>query len=86
MGFVGFIGFKGFIMRGFRPKIRGTIMGVLIIRTIAFWGSILGSPYAFGQLPRVCGLGFRMWLREREHWTGRWTCEFRVGRFLRCTL
>ena len=43
-------------MWGF-PKIRGTILGVPIIRTmtIAFWGlfwgpPILGSPY-FGKLP-----------------------------------
>ena len=26
------------------PKIRGTILGVPIIRTIVFWGSTLGSP------------------------------------------
>ena len=32
------------------PKIRGTILGVPIIRTIIFWGSMLGSPY-FGKLP-----------------------------------
>ena len=34
------------------PKIRGTIfiLGVPIIRTIVFWGSILGSPY-LGKLP-----------------------------------
>ena len=32
------------------PKNRGTFFGVPIIRTIVFWGSILGSPY-FGKLP-----------------------------------
>ena len=32
------------------PKIRGTILGVPIIRTIVFWGSILGSPH-FEKLP-----------------------------------
>ena len=26
------------------PKIRGTILGVPIVRTIVYWGSILGSP------------------------------------------
>ena len=32
------------------PKIRGTFLGVPIIRIIVYWGSILGSPY-FGKLP-----------------------------------
>ena len=32
------------------PKIRGTLLGVPIIRIIVSWGSILGSPY-FGKLP-----------------------------------
>ena len=32
------------------PKLGGTLLGVPIIRTIVFWGSILGSPY-FGKLP-----------------------------------
>ena len=32
------------------PKIRGTFLRVPIIRTIAFFGSILGSSY-FGKLP-----------------------------------
>ena len=32
------------------PKIKGTLLGVPIIRTLAFLGSILGSPY-FGKLP-----------------------------------
>ena len=32
------------------PKIGGAFLGVPIIRTIVFWGSILGSPY-FGKLP-----------------------------------
>ena len=32
------------------PKIRGTLLGVPIIRTIVFLGSILGSPY-YGELP-----------------------------------
>ena len=26
------------------PRIRGTLLGVLIIGTIVFWGCILGSP------------------------------------------
>ena len=32
------------------PKIRGTFLGVPIIRITIYWGSILGSPY-FGKLP-----------------------------------
>ena len=45
------------------PKIRGTILGVPIIRTIVFGGPMLGSPY-FGRLlhilerDRVPRLGF----------------------------
>ena len=35
------------------PKIRGTFLGVPIIRTIVFLGSILGSPY-LGKLPCTC--------------------------------
>ena len=38
------------------PKIRGTILGVPIIRTIVFLGSILGTRY-FGKLP--CLFGFQ---------------------------
>ena len=36
-------------MWGF-PKIRGTILGVLIFRIIVYWGLYWGSPY-FGKLP-----------------------------------
>ena len=32
------------------PKIRGTLLGVPIIRTYSILGSTLGSPY-FGKLP-----------------------------------
>ena len=32
------------------PKIRGTFLGVPIIRTIVFWGVYWGTPY-FGKLP-----------------------------------
>ena len=32
------------------PKIRGTFLGIPIVRTIMFLGPILGSPY-FGKLP-----------------------------------
>ena len=32
------------------PKIRGTCLGVPMIRITVFWGSILGFPY-FGKLP-----------------------------------
>ena len=32
------------------PKIRGTLLGVPIIRTIVFWGLYWGPPY-FGKLP-----------------------------------
>ena len=31
-------------------KIRGTLLGVPILRTIVYWGSILGSP-CFGKVP-----------------------------------
>ena len=34
------------------PKIKGTFLGVPIIRFIVFWGSILGFPY-LGKLPQV---------------------------------
>ena len=37
------------LCRGF-PKIRGTILGVPIIRITVFLGSMLGSPY-LGKLP-----------------------------------
>ena len=33
------------------PKIKGTLLGVPIIRTKIFWG-LLGSPY-FGKLPYI---------------------------------
>ena len=32
------------------PKIRGTFLGVLILRIIVYWGLYWGSPY-FGKLP-----------------------------------
>ena len=32
------------------PNIRGTFLGVPILRIIIFWGSILGAPY-FGKQP-----------------------------------
>ena len=32
------------------PKIRGTFLGVPIIRIVIYWGSMLGSPY-LGKLP-----------------------------------
>ena len=37
------------------PKVRGTFLGILIIRTIVYiiLGSILGFPY-FGKVPYVC--------------------------------
>ena len=39
------------------PKIRGTILGVLLYKDYSIWGSILGFPY-FGKVPNVCtGLG-----------------------------
>ena len=38
-------------MAGF-PEIRATMLGVPIIRTIAFWGPRLGSPYLW-KLPYV---------------------------------
>ena len=44
------------------PKIRGTLLGVPLIRTLVSWGLHLGSPY-FGKLPfkeGLLGLGFRV--------------------------
>ena len=41
------------------PKIRGTILGVPIIRAIVFGGSILGFPY-LGKLPYWGGVGGRL--------------------------
>ena len=59
------IGVYGFRTLGFRvwrgeiadwdmelPKIWGTFLGVPIIRTIIFWGSILESP-CFGKPPDI---------------------------------
>ena len=37
------------------PKIRGTVLGVPIIRTIVFWGLYWGSPY-FWKLPDGSGV------------------------------
>ena len=34
------------------PKIKGTLSGVPIIRTVAYWGSMLGSHY-LGKLPHT---------------------------------
>ena len=64
-GFKG-LGFKGFGFKvakaiwGF-PKIRGTILGVPIIRIIIYWGLYWGpSIFYFGKLPfGAWGLGFK---------------------------
>ena len=42
------------------PKIRGTSLGVSIIRTIVYNGSILGSPY-FRKVPNCSHT--RCWLK-----------------------
>ena len=40
------------------PKTRGSVSGVPIRRTIAFWGRCWGSPFLEGtQLPDVFSLG-----------------------------
>ena len=52
-------------LKGGFPKIRGTILGVSIVRTIVILGSTLGGPY-FGKLPRVSGLYLRD--HRRLHW------------------
>ena len=46
------------------PKIRGTFLGVPIIRTILFWGSILGSPY-LGKLPFATVYIWSNWMDHR---------------------
>ena len=45
--------YRGLEGLGF-PKIRGTLLGIPIIRTIVFLGSIFGFPYS-GKLPYLTG-------------------------------
>ena len=56
------LGIFGIRIWGF-PKIRGTFLGVLIIRTIVYWGLYRG-PLILGNYHvgfRVEGLGFGLW-------------------------
>ena len=43
------LGFRAYDAKAYGNKIRGTLFGVPIIRTIVYWGSILGPPF-FGKL------------------------------------
>ena len=45
-------------------KIGGTMLGVLIIWNLVFWGIYLG-PLTFGKLPRTYQLGFGVWVLLR---------------------
>ena len=55
-GYIGILGEYSFLGLGF-PKIRGTFVGVPIIRIRVFGGCILGSP-VFGKIPNtISGFG-----------------------------
>ena len=42
------------------PKIRGTVLGVPVIRTIVFWDLYWGPPILGNYHMGISGLGFRV--------------------------
>ena len=59
------------------PKIRGTILGVPLIRAIVYWGLYLGPPILGNYQtlnPKLCGHFFMSSLGYREN-TARWCAD-----------